>query len=117
MFRRWAIYEGSPAAFSAAGPGGRNRADVNLTTFQPFINFNMKDGWYLTSSPVMTANWEATEGNRFTIPLGGGFGRIFNIGNQPINAQIQAFGYADKPAVGPDWTLRTQWTFLFPINN
>ena len=101
--------------WSFAGDG--DRADVNLTTFQPFINFNMKDGWYLTSSPVMTANWEATNGNRFTIPLGGGFGRIFNIGKQPINAQIQAFGYADKPEGGPDWTPRTQWTFLFPISN
>jgi hypothetical protein len=97
--------------------GDSDRANVNLMTLQPFINYNMKDGWYLTSSPVMTADWEATSGNRFTIPLGGGFGRVFKIGHQPINAQIQAFGYADKPAGGPDWTLRTQWTFLFPINN
>jgi hypothetical protein len=97
--------------------GDSDRANVNLMTFQPFINYNMPDGWFLVSSPVMTANWEATSGNRFTIPLGGGFGRVFKIGKQPINAQIQAFGYADKPAGGPDWTLRTQWTFLFPINN
>lgn len=98
--------------WSFAGDG--NRANVNLMTLQPFINYNMKGGWYLVSSPVMTANWEATNENRFTIPLGGGFGRIFNVGKQPINAQIQAFSYADKPAGGPDWTLRTQWTFLFP---
>ena len=96
--------------------GDSDRVNVNLMTLQPFINYNMKDGWYLTSTPVMTANWEATSGNRFTIPLGGGFGRVFNIGKQPINAQIQAFGYADKPEGGPHWTLRTQWTFLFPIN-
>ena len=97
--------------------GDSDRANVNLMTLQPFINYNMKDGWYLTSSPVMTANWEATSGNRFTIPLGGGVGRVFNIGKQPINAQVQAFGYADKPEGGPDWSLRAQWTFLFPINN
>ena len=97
--------------------GDSNRADVSVMTLQPFINYNMSDGWYLTSSPVLTANWEATKGNRWTIPLGGGVGRIFNIGKQPINAQIQAFGYADRPAGGPDFTLRTQWTFLFPINN
>ena len=96
--------------------GDSDRANVNLMTLQPFINYNMKDGWYLTSSPVMTANWEATSGNRFTIPLGGGFGRVFKIGDQPISAYIQAFGYADKPEGGPDWSLRTQWTFLFPIN-
>ena len=97
--------------------GDSDRANVNLMTLQPFINYNMKDGWYLTSSPVMTANWEATSGNRFTIPLGGGFGRVFKIGDQPISAYIQAFGYADKPEGGPDWSLRTQWTFLFSVNN
>jgi len=95
--------------------GDSDRANVNLMTFQPFINYNMPDGWFLTSSPVMTANWEATSGNRFTIPLGGGFGRVFKIGDQPINALVQAFGYADKPEGGPDWSLRAQWTFLFPV--
>jgi hypothetical protein len=94
--------------------GDSDRADVNLMTIQPFINYNMPDGWYLTSSPVMTANWEASDGNKWTVPLGGGFGRIFNIGDQPINAQIQAFGYAARPDGGPDWSIRTQWTFLFP---
>jgi hypothetical protein len=102
------IYQ--PALF----PGDSDRADVNLMTLQPFSNYNMADGWNLTSSPVMTADWEATSGNRFTIPLGSGFGRIFNIGKQPIDAQIQAFGYADKPQGGPNRTLRAQWTFLLP---
>ena len=96
--------------------GDSDRANVNLMLLQPFINYNMPDGWYLTSRPDMAANWEATSGNRFTIQLGGGFGRVFNIGKQPIDASIQAYGYADKPEGGPDWTLRTQWTFLFPIN-
>ena len=65
----------------------------------------------MTTSPVMTFDWES---NQNTVPLGGGFGRIFKIGTQPINAYIQAFGYADRPDGGPDWSLRTQWTFLFP---
>jgi hypothetical protein len=95
--------------------GDSDRASVNLMTLEPFIFYNMPDGWFLVSSPIMTANWEADSRNRFTIPLGGGFGRVFKIGDQSINAQIQAFGYADKPEGGPDWTLRTQWTFLFPV--
>ena len=94
--------------------GDSDRADVNLMTVQPFVNYNMKDGWFLTASPVMTFDWE---GNANTIPLGGGFGRIFKIGKQPINAQVQAFGYADRPPGGPDWSLRAQWTFLFPTDS
>ena len=93
--------------------GDDDRADVNLMTVQPFINLNLPKGWYLTSSPVMEFDWESNEN---TVPLGGGFGRIFKIGTQPVNAVIQAFGYADRPDGGPDWSLRTQWTFLFPVD-
>jgi hypothetical protein len=94
--------------------GDSKRADVNMFTLQPFLNYNMEEGWYLTSSPIITANWEASSNNRWTIPLGGGLGRVFKVGDQPVNAQIQAFGYADTPEGGSDWTIRTEWTFLFP---
>jgi hypothetical protein len=94
--------------------GDYDRADVNAMTFEPFVNYNMKDGWYLTSSPILTANWEAKNSERWNIPLGGGIGRIFNIGKQPVNAQIQGFGYARTPTGGPDWSIRASLTFLFP---
>ena len=60
-------------------------------TLQPFLNYNLPDGWYLTTTPLMTANWEATHENRWTVPVGGGIGRIFKIGDQSINAQISAY--------------------------
>ena len=44
---------------------------------QPFVNYNMADGWYLVSAPIITANWEADSDDRWTVPLGGGFGKIF----------------------------------------
>jgi len=52
--------------------GDSNAADVNKFLFQYFLNYNLGDGWYLTSTPVITANWEATSGNEWTVPLGGG---------------------------------------------
>jgi hypothetical protein len=49
------------------------------------------------------------------LPIGGGFGRIFKIGDQPINANIAAYYNALTPEdTGPDWQLRAEWTFLFP---
>ncbi|MGB3429139.1 MAG: hypothetical protein WBA53_13300, partial [Burkholderiaceae bacterium] len=41
---------------------------------QPFVNSNFASGLYLTSAPVITANWEAESGQQWTVPLGGGFG-------------------------------------------
>ncbi|WP_439105827.1 transporter [Congregibacter sp.] len=33
--------------------------EINLFTMQPFINYNLDEGWYLTSSPIITRNAEA----------------------------------------------------------
>ena len=36
---------------------------VNAMLIQPFINYNLPEGWYLTSAPIITANWEAFGNN------------------------------------------------------
>ena len=36
--------------------------EINQLTWQYFINYNFSDGRYLTSSPIMMANWEAESG-------------------------------------------------------
>jgi hypothetical protein len=94
--------------------GDDDRADVNQLLVQPFVNYNMADGWYLTTSPIITANWEASSDDRWTVPLGGGVGKIFKIGSQPINASLQSYYNVETPNFGPDWSLRLQIQFLFP---
>ena len=94
--------------------GSDDREDVSQFLLQPFVNYNLSKGWYLASSPVITANWKKDSSNRWSVPLGGGFGRIFKIGKQPVNAQVQAFYDVAKPDFGNDWSLRFQFTFLFP---
>jgi hypothetical protein len=94
--------------------GDDDRQDVNQFLFQYFINYNMADGWYLSSAPIITANWEASSGNKWTVPLGGGVGKVFRIGKQAMNAQVQAFYNVEKPENAADWTLRLQLQFLFP---
>ena len=96
--------------------GGYNGAeDVNQLTAQYFINYNMKGGWYLSSAPVITANWEAEDNDdTWTIPFGGGVGRVFKIGKQPVNLKLAAYYSVEKPDNASDWNLQFSWTFLFP---
>ena len=96
--------------------GGSGDEDVSLFTWQPFLNYNLPDGWYLTSSPLITANWKADRsGDTWTVPLGGGFGKIFRIGSlPPMNAQVQGFYNAARPGPVGRWNLRVQLQFLFP---
>ena len=98
--------------WSFAGDG--SRASVNTGLVQPFINYNLPGGWYVTSSPIMTINWNADSGQKWTVPVGGGVGRVFRIGEQPINAQLAAYYNVVRPDNGPDWQLRFQISLLFP---
>ncbi len=96
------------------GDGYNDAPDVNALTAQYFINYNMKGGWYLSTSPVMTANWEADSDQKWTVPVGGGVGRIFKIGKQPINAKLAAYYNVEAPDNASDWNLQFSWTFMFP---
>ena len=94
--------------------GDDDRENVNQFLLQYFVNYNLPQGWYVSSAPIITANWKADGGDVWTVPFGGGVGKIFRIGKQPMNAQVQAFYNVAKPDNGPDWTLRLQLQFLFP---
>ncbi len=94
--------------------GDSDDQDVNQFLLQYFINYNMKGGWYLTSSPNITANWKADSENTWTVPFGGGFGRVFKIGKQPVNMKLAGYYNAERPDDGSDWTLQVSLTLLFP---
>ena len=87
---------------------------MNQFLLQYFINYNMKKGWYVTTAPIITANWRASNGNDLTLPFGGGVGRIMKIGFQPVNIQCQFFGNAKYPTGTSPWGMRLEMAFLFP---
>ena len=97
--------------WSVAGWGDQ---DVNQMFLQPFVNYNFGRGWYVTSGPIVTANWEASSGNKWTVPVGAGVGKLFKLGKLPINTSLQAYYNAVKPDFGSDWQLRFQVQFLLP---
>jgi Putative MetA-pathway of phenol degradation len=94
--------------------GGTDGNNVNEFGAQYFLNYNLPNGWYLYSNATITANWNASTDDRWTVPLGGGIGRIFNIGKQPVNVSLQAFSNVVTPRDGPKWTTIFQFAFLFP---
>lgn len=88
---------------------------VNAFLAQPFLNYNMAGGWYLTTSPIITSNWLAASGQQWTVPIGGGFGRVFRVGDQPVNASIAGYYNAIRPTATADWQLRASVALLFPV--
>jgi len=98
----------------ASVAGVSSRKNVHQMLVQPFINYNLAAGWYLTSSPIVTADWKAPGSQQWTVPVGGGGGRAFRVGRQAVNVQMQAFGNVARPREASDWTLRMQFQLLFP---
>ena len=94
--------------------GDSDRRSVSQLLIEPFLNYNLDKGWFLITDMVMTANWMADSGNRWTVPVGGGIGRVFKVGNQPINSRLEAYYNVVRPDGAPDWQISFTWQFLFP---
>ena len=110
----WTIGFLANNVWSVAGHSNSDKPAVNQFLLQYFVNYNMKKGWYLTSAPIITANWRATSGNVWTVPFGGGVGRIMKLGFQPVNISAQVYGNAVYPPGTSPWGLRLQFVLLFP---
>lgn len=94
--------------------GNSSRPDVNQMLLQYFVNYNLPKGWYISSAPIITSNWEVSRPNRWTVPYGGGVGRIMPLGFQPVNITAQFYGNPVRPSNTSPWGMRLQIAFLFP---
>jgi hypothetical protein len=109
---RWVVGTLVQNVWSVAGDGDAD--DVNQFMLQPFANYNLDRGWYLNTSPVITANWEADSNERWTVPLGLGIGRLVQYGRQPIDYRLAAYSNIEGPSFGSDWSLQFTVKLLFP---
>jgi hypothetical protein len=99
-------------SWSIGGKSGR--PDVNAGVLQPWLYYNFSNGAYVFYEPVITVDWKAEPDERWTVPVGIGVGKIFQIGSQYMNVQIAGFYNVERPPGSPDWTIRPQIQFLFP---
>ena len=89
---------------------------VNTLTIEPFVFYNLPEGgWFLTYRPIITADWTVNEHNRWTVPLGGGFGRVLPVGPVVVDWQVQAFYNGITPRA-PGITGVGDWTALFVMH-
>ena len=104
----------SPCGACTQPVGISTSSGVNQMVWQYFINYNLKKHWYIAWQPIITANWKAKSGDVWTVPVGGGIGKITKFGNQPVNLQAQFFGNATYPRFGSPWSMRLQMALLYP---
>lgn len=82
---------GGLVQWQASFAGDSARPDVNTLTIQPFLIYNLPDGWYLRS----TATWTFDiKNDRYFIPVGLGAGKAWRVGKNIYNVFAE-----------PQWTV------------
>lgn len=109
---KWTVGALVNNVWSVAGPS--DRPDVNQMLLQYFINYNLKKGWYVGELPIITANWQAPNSQRWVVPIGGTIGRIMKLGPQPVNLQLGFYANPIRPSNSASWKMLMQIAFLYP---
>jgi len=100
--------------WSVGGSSDPNQ-DVNKFMWQYFVNYNFGGGWYLTSTPVMTADWTKDSGEQWTVPVGGGVGKLMKFESfPPLDFKLQAFTNAVRPIGAAEWSAMFSVKLILP---
>src|ERR1022692_4149017 len=113
------LEKGSPWVYGALAnnvwsSNNSTAPSYNNGLLQPFLNYNFESGMYLTSSPIMTVNWQAKGSQQWTVPMGSGVGKIFHFGKLPVNSQLSGYYNVARPDFAPNWQIRLQVQLMFP---
>jgi len=91
-----------------------NGSDVNSFFGQYFITYNLKNAWYINTNPNIVANFNAPDGEQWTVPFGLGGGKVTHFGSRPVKLQLQYYYNAIRQTGAAKSTLQITMVFLFP---
>jgi hypothetical protein len=93
--------------------GGSGLNELNEFAAQYFLTVNLPRGWFVYCNATITSDWTANAGERWTVPLAGGPGKLFRIGKQSMSFSLQGAWNAVTPRGDPRWYLSPQFSWLF----
>jgi hypothetical protein len=91
--------------FSYATFSGRD--DVRLMNLQYFVFYSLTDTLSIGAAPNIIANWEASSGDKWTVPIGLGVSKTFQFGKMPVRFGVEFHYNVERPnTVGANWNFR-----------
>ncbi len=88
--------------------------ETNLFVLQPFVNYNFGEGWAVAFAPLITANWDASPGNEWTVPMGVGISRTTVFGHRPMTLGVQYYYNVTRPDGVGATQVRFNVSLLYP---
>jgi hypothetical protein len=89
--------------------GDSDRDGVNMTNLQYFYYYSLNPTTSIGAAPNIIANWQQDGGNRFTVPIGLGINKTFQIGSVPVRFGAEVH----YSVVQPDTVAGAEWNFRF----
>lgn len=104
---------GGLATYQKSFAGDDDRADVQLAEFQPFIFYNLPEGFYLQSTAAWTFN---LENDSWSIPVGLGVGKLFQLTpDVKMNAFIEPQYTVASEGFAPEWKIFAGLNFSYSL--
>lgn len=94
--------------------GNNDREDVNVSTFQPILNYKLPNKWSVGFSEMtFSYDWE---NSRFSaLPLGVKLSKLHKIGSIPVQyTGTYEYNFADDN-IAPEWAISFAVKFILPI--
>lgn len=102
--------------FSHQWDVGGGESSVNVTGGQYFYTFNLPNAWQIQGQPTWSYNHDAEEGQRLTLPPGGGVSKTTLLGTMLWKFALQYWYYVEKPdAFAPQHQIRFVVTPVVPL--
>ena len=78
-----------------------------MLNMQLFYYYSVTETISIGAGPNIIADFEADDGDQWTVPIGIGIGKTFQLGKIPVRAMIEYYGSALRPdTVGATHDLR-----------
>lgn len=97
-----------------ADTGNYPRTGLNAMYLQPFFAYTTSEAITYLVNSESTANWTASGGGTWTIPINFMVNKVTKLGPFPFQIGGGAGYYVDSPVGGPTWQLRAQFTVILP---
>lgn len=92
--------------------GESDRADVDVTTLQPFATWLLGGGWSATVTSESTRNWEGPSNQAWTVPVALSISRVVTLGGRYVSLGAAYVEYVEAPAFSADYELRLSATYV-----
>ena len=92
-----------------------NSGKFNTMTLQPMLFYEIGTAKSLAYNAVISADWEASSSNRWTVPVGLSYNQTWDVGGgHGFDLMVGPYYNAVRPDGAAKWQLRFAFTWLFP---